>query len=283
MLIPVFLLFFVFEIYLLTHCATFNINDSGETIMVSDLLTISHSPGYPLHTLWGRLNCLLPIGKPMLRVTFASMVTSSLSVVMIYFSLKMLFKGLFETPKAVAATEAPEAKFGDWIWEIPALFGALIFAFSYQHWFQAGGAKGGVYTLNTLVYTSILFVLFKMRENGWFNKSFFLFAFLFGMGLTHHWHDQAAFFPGYLWIILNNQKKVVLDDLYRWVIHPAFSIGLGVFFALTFLVRWAITSSPSDAFILAMTMVIAALFIAVTVVFVGIAVRFLGLFFLIFT
>ena len=94
-LIPAFLFFFTFLFYLLTHCATFNINDSGETIMVCDQLTISHSPGYPLHTLWGRVNCLLPLGQPMLRVTFSSMVTATLAVVFVYWVLKMLFQRIF--------------------------------------------------------------------------------------------------------------------------------------------------------------------------------------------
>src|SRR5579863_8637346 len=141
MLIPVFLFFFVFEIYLLTHCATFNINDSGETIMVCDLLTISHSPGYPLHTLWGRVNCLLPLGKPMLRVTFCSMVTGTISVVVVYWFLKMMFQGIFTSPNgfqgspsALAAngaapattdvsgqTSSEDTKSGSWLWEVPSL------------------------------------------------------------------------------------------------------------------------------------------------------------------
>src|SRR5581483_6374031 len=99
MWIPFFLFTLVYEVYLLTHCASFNINDSGETIMVCDLLTISHSPGYPLHTLWGRVNCLLPIGKPMFRVTFCSLVTGSFSVLMLYFTLRMLLKQ-FLAPQA---------------------------------------------------------------------------------------------------------------------------------------------------------------------------------------
>ncbi len=283
MFIPVALFLFVYEIYLLTHCATFNINDSGETIMVCDLLTISHSPGYPLHTLWGKLNCLLPIGQPMLRVTFASLLTSSASVTMLYLALRMMFKEIFEA-QAVPAQPGGEAPPPTpWLWEVPALFGALVFAFSYQHWFQAGGAKGGVYTLNTLLYTLVLYFLFKMRQSGWFLKSFFMIVFLFGMGLTHHWHDQLAMFPGYIWLILNNQKRVVLDDLYKWVVHPAFSAVLGVFFLLTFLLRWAATSSAADGFISGITVVIALLFASVTIIFVMIAARFLGWFFLLFT
>lgn len=285
MFIPAFLYLFVFEIYSLTHCATFNINDSGETIMVCDLLTISHSPGYPLHTLWGNVLCQVPLGQPMLRVTFASLLTSSFAVTMLYLTLRMLFKGLFAATPAPASSAPPAAGFrpSAWLWEVPALFGALVFAFSYQHWFQAGGAKGGVYTLNTLLYTLILYFLFKMRQSGWFLKSFFVIVLLFGMGLTHHWHDQLAMFPGYLWLILNNQKRVVLDDLYTWVVHPAFSIVLAVFFGMTFLLRWASTSSAADGFILGMTVVIALLFAAVTIVFITIAARFLGWFFLLFT
>jgi hypothetical protein len=94
-LIPAFLFFFTFLFYLLTGCASFNINDSGETIMVCDQLTISHSPGYPLHTLWGRVNCLLPLGQPMMRVTFSSMITATLAVVFVYWVLKMLFQRIF--------------------------------------------------------------------------------------------------------------------------------------------------------------------------------------------
>lgn len=73
------LFFFTLFIYLFTFCATFNINDSGETIMICDLLTVGHSPGYPLHALLGRLGCLFSLGQPMLRVTFFSMIAGSIN------------------------------------------------------------------------------------------------------------------------------------------------------------------------------------------------------------
>ena len=110
MFIPALLFFFTFFFYLRTHCASFNINDSGETIMVCDLLTISHSPGYPLHTLWGRVNCLLPIGQPMFRVTFCSMLTGTVAVVVIYWVIKMLIKGIFDNP--TGSTGSPQASSG---------------------------------------------------------------------------------------------------------------------------------------------------------------------------
>jgi hypothetical protein len=213
MYIPIGLFLFVFSIYLRTHCATFNINDSGETIMVCDLLTISHSPGYPLHTLWGKVHCLLPLGKPMLRVTFSSMMAGALSVVMLYWALKMMFRSIFQSGDAPSAEG--QSKVSAWLWEIPALFGALVFAFSYQHWFQACGAKGGIYTLNSLLSTTMFYLFFRMRESGWFVKSFLAMGFLYGLSLAHHWPNQMVMMPAYLWLFLASQKRVPIWDYLR--------------------------------------------------------------------
>ncbi len=241
MFIPAFLFFFVFYVYLSTHCASFNINDSGETVMVCDLLTISHSPGYPLHTLWGRVNCLLPLGQPMLRVTFSSMLTGTVAVVVFYWVLKMMLKGIFELPagqsvsrpvfdgqtgqSVVVPENVSDAKPGPWLWEVPALFGALIFAFSYQHWFQACGAKGGIYTLNTLLSVCMLWLFFKSRESGWFMKSFLLIGFLYGLSLAHHWPNQLVMAPAYLWFLMTEQKRIPLFDFYWWIFKPFFVIA----------------------------------------------------------
>jgi hypothetical protein len=218
-LIPAFLFFFTFLFYLRTHCASFNINDSGETIMVCDQLTISHSPGYPLHTLWGRVNCLLPLGEPMLRVTFSSMVTATLSVVFVYWILRMLLQSVF-IPADSINTIAEDQRPGPWLWEIPSVFGALVFAFSYQQWFQACGAKGGIYTLNTLLTVAMLYLFFKMRERSWFIKSFLLMGFLYGLSLAHHWPNQFVMAPAYLWFFFSSQKRVPFKDVLTSLLRP---------------------------------------------------------------
>ncbi|HVZ81665.1 MAG TPA: DUF2723 domain-containing protein [bacterium] len=225
MRIPFLLLILVYEVYLLTHCATFNINDSGETIMVCDLLTISHSPGYPLHTLWGRVCCLLPIGKPMFRVTFCSLITASFSVLMVYYTLRMILKQYLAPeasgPNAAVASVEPvgpgegtaPGRPSAWLWEIPAFFGSLIFAFSYQHWFQAGGAKGGIYTLNTWLTITLVYLFYKMRERGWFIKSFLLAGFFYGLGLAHHWPNMLVMAPSFLWMFLAGQNRVSMGRM----------------------------------------------------------------------
>jgi hypothetical protein len=135
MAVPVLLFLFTLFFYLRTLCATFNINDSGETIVDCDLLSLAHSPGYPLHTLWGRLFCMLPLGQPMFRLTCCSAVMGAASVVLAYLILRRI---LANPPQGNQAGEHRT-----WFTStIPALFGALVFAFSYQHWFQSGGGKG---------------------------------------------------------------------------------------------------------------------------------------------
>lgn len=235
MFIPVILFFFTLAVYLQTLCATFNINDSGETIMVCDLLTVSHSPGYPLHTLWGHVFCLLPLGKPMFRVTFCSAFTGAASVVVLYGIVRLMLKEVFDP--AEPSLDGGERKPSAWLWEVPALFGALVFAFSFQHWFQSCGAKGGIYTLNTLLSVGILYLFYKMKETGWFVKSFLLMGFLYGLSLAHHWPNQVAMAPSYLWFLFSGQRKFNFDQLVKKALSiaslVAFALGCFLGFQLT--------------------------------------------------
>ncbi len=214
MFVPLGLFFFTLFFYLRTLCATFNINDSGETIMDCDLLALAHSPGYPLHTLLGRLFCLMPLGQPMFRLTLGSALMGAFSVTMIYFILRKTFKNI--DGSFFSEAEATRS----WIWETPSLFGALVFAFSYQHWFQSCGAKGSIYTLNTLLAVMTLFLLLKMRESGWFIRGFWLSALFLGMGLSVHWETQVVLLPAYAWFLLEAQKRVAVGELFRNLLRP---------------------------------------------------------------
>jgi tetratricopeptide (TPR) repeat protein len=223
MLVPLFLFLFIFSIYLLTGCASFNVADSGETITACDLLGLGHPPSYPLHALWGRLHCLLPLGQPMLRVTLSSMVTGALSAVMAYLLLKKIL-GEMLNPAGSEQTAPGGPKLRRYILEASSLFGALTFAFSSEHWFESCGAKGGVYTLNTLATVTMFFLLFKMRENGWFIKSSLLMGFVFGLGLAGHWENQVVMAPSYLWFFLAGQKRVPFGGILKSLLRP-FDLG----------------------------------------------------------
>ena len=212
MFIPVSLFLFTLCFYLRTLCATFNINDSGETIMDCDLLALAHSPGYPFHTLLGRIFCLLPLGQPMFRLTFGSAVMGAASVALVY----AIARGLFERPAddSIVAQGAGEGG------SLPALFSALVFAFSYQHWFQSGGGKGSIYTLNTLLAGSTLLTLLKMRRPGWFKRGFFLASFFLGLALSVHWETQAVLLPAYAWFLFSAQNRVGILEIGRNLLRP---------------------------------------------------------------
>ncbi|HEY5039664.1 MAG TPA: DUF2723 domain-containing protein, partial [bacterium] len=219
MLIPAFLFLFTFFFYLLTHCASFNIADSGETILACSQLDIGHSPSYPLHALWGRVNCLLPLGQPMLRVTFSSIITGAGSTVILYLVLKIIFKEIFYANKTTQPVPV-EKKPPRWILEIPALFGALTFGFSSEQWFQACGAKGGIYTLNTLFSLCVFLILFKMREKGCFIKSFFLTTYIFCLSLANHWENQVVMAPAYLWFFFSSQRRIPFENILKSILRP---------------------------------------------------------------
>jgi len=228
----------ILELYLLTHCASFNINDSGETILVCTQMTISHSPGYPLHMLWGKVNnVLFPFGQPMLRVTMASLWTASLSVVLFYSILKRVLV------EALALKAGEDKAMPSWMTEVPALAGAFMFAFSYQQWFQAGGAKGGIYTLNTFLFLTIVWLLFRVSHRGLAARSLFLFCFVFGLGLSNHWPNIVVMIPVYLWLLFSIQTKMTNHELRTTALSPTALL----LFASVFLLSGLVFVTQSDA------------------------------------
>ena len=124
----------------------------------------------------------------------------------LYSVLKMMFKEALNIDVGHSADDSSFLK--SWVYSaVRPSSGALVFAFSYQHWFQACGAKGGIYTLNTFLSVFMLYLFFKMREKGWFIKSILLMGFLYGLSLAHHWPNQMVMAPAYLWFFLASQKR----------------------------------------------------------------------------
>ncbi len=236
MIISALLFFFTFFFYLRTHCASFNINDSGETIMVCDLLTVGHSPGYPLHALWGRVFCLLPMGQPMFRVTLCSMFTGAVAVVILYWTLKLVLKEHLYSGGKLIDNDPSGVRVSQWLYEWPAIFGSLCFAFSYQHWFQVGGCKGGIYALNTFFSLMMLFLVFKLREQGWFIRSFYLMGYFFSLGLAHHWPSSGVLVPCLFWLLINSQNRVPVPAFLRLLVNPVAIFTVLLVFMGSFLI-----------------------------------------------
>jgi hypothetical protein len=196
--LPVLLFLAAFGVYLRTLCPTFNVNDSAETILACNTLSLQHPPGYPLFTLFGRLVDLLPLAQPMFRVSLASSLLGALSVVMLYLALLRwnAFSGVSN--------------------RYFALTSALCFAFSFPFWFQTGGAKGGLYVLNAFVTIAIFLLLLNAENRTRPSRTLCLVFFFLGLGLANHWPSQIVTIPAYVMLarpILKNLAK----ETAKWV------------------------------------------------------------------
>jgi len=157
-----------FWVYVRTLCGSFNINDSGETITICANLWIGHSPGYPLHTILGKLFTGLGIGTPMFQVSLFSAVAAALVIAL----LPVLLTRYGFSPLAQAC-------------------GMVLFALSENYWLQAGGAKGGIYTLGTLFMVVVLIAVEHLNRAPLTPGLMALIGFLIAGMLAHHWQSMA--------------------------------------------------------------------------------------------
>ncbi len=120
-------------VYLATLPRTVALEDDGLFILASYFNGIAHPPGYPLHTLLGRMFTLIPLGTVAARVHVLSAVFGALTAAVLWWiGFRLLGSRAF------------------------AYAGAWAYAFSRTFWSQAIIAE--VYTLNTFLF----FLLFAL-------------------------------------------------------------------------------------------------------------------------
>jgi len=180
-----FVFFPTYFVYLLTVYPTVGTEDSGELIVSAANLDIAHPPGYPLHTLLGKLfTILIPFGNIGWRVNLMSAFFGATTVTVVYLLLRRLVKN-------------------DYI----AMSSALLLAFSDIFWSQS--IRTETYTLHTFALISIVYLLFRWHET---KKEKFIFwaALATGLGLAN---QHALFLAGVPIIayVLFKQWKVILS------------------------------------------------------------------------
>ena len=127
-------------VYLLTVYPTVGTEDSGELIVSAAMLDIAHPPGYPLHTLLGKLfTILIPFGNIGWRVNLLSAFFGAATIALTYLLIKKLTKN-------------------DYI----SMAGALILGFSDIFWSQS--IRTETYTLHTFTLIAIIYLLFRWHE-----------------------------------------------------------------------------------------------------------------------
>ena len=180
----------VFSIYLHTLNPALFRNDSPETITACVTLGVSHPPGYPLHSLLGRIFSFLQLGNPAFTLNLLSGFLSSIGVCLFALNLRKLISIL--SPKMTAISNP--------LVTLTLFSGSLMFAFSNNYWSCSLAAKGGIYILQMDLELILLLSLLQLsqlrkNENASVRSVYFL-SFLFSAGLINHWPSQALLIPG---------------------------------------------------------------------------------------
>ncbi|MBI4787532.1 MAG: DUF2723 domain-containing protein [Chloroflexi bacterium] len=147
-------------LYLLTISPTVLDGDSGEYQYMAYILGVPHSTGYPLYILLGKLFTFLPFGDVAYRINLFSAIFAALAVTVVYWTARRL------VPR-----------------RIPALIATLIFAVTPSVWGSAVQAE--TYALHLFLGVLTILLMLRWHQEGQ-ARDFYWFAFVCGLGLTHH-------------------------------------------------------------------------------------------------
>lgn len=126
-------------VYTLTLYPTVPPGDSGELIAAAYTLGVAHPPGYPLHTLIGKLFTLIPYGSVAWRVNFLSAVSGAAAAVFLFLAVTRLSRN---------------------VWG--GLVAAGLFAFAPIVWAYAIAAE--VFALNNLLLAGLFYLIVHYLE-----------------------------------------------------------------------------------------------------------------------
>mgnify|MGYP001202041589 FL=1 len=143
-----------FIVYFDTMAPTVSYWDCGEFIAVSHTLGVPHPPGSPFFLLMGRIFSMLPFNEDIaFRVNVISPLVSALAVMLLYLStVKVIthWRGRVNNITDVMIV------FGG------AAVGALTFAFTDSHWFNAVEAE--VYAFSTFFTAIVVWLILLWNE-----------------------------------------------------------------------------------------------------------------------
>jgi len=168
-----------FLVYYDTMAPTVSFWDCGEFIATAHTLGVPHPPGSPLFLIIGRVFSMIPFSPDIaFRVNLISVFVSALAVMLLYLIIVKVIAhwrgGIKENSDVIIA-------FGG------ALVGALTFAFTDSHWFNAVEAE--VYSMSTFFTAIVVWLILhwseRAEEKG--NERYILIiAYMIGLAIGIH-------------------------------------------------------------------------------------------------
>ena len=143
-----------FMVYLATMAPAVSFWDCGEFIATSYTLGVTHPPGSPLYLLVGRLFTMLPTFEDIAaRMNLISVLSSTAAIAFLYLSIVILIRK-YRGP--VDSVSGAIISYGG------AAIGALAFAFSDSHWFNA--VESEVYAVSTLLTALTVWIILRWSQ-----------------------------------------------------------------------------------------------------------------------
>ncbi|MBH51502.1 MAG: hypothetical protein CMG70_06010 [Candidatus Marinimicrobia bacterium] len=216
-----------FFVYFDTMAPTVSYWDCGEFIAVSHTLGVPHPPGSPFFLLLGRLMSMIPFNEDIaFRVNIISPLVSALAVMLLYLSIVKVvthWRGKVRNITDVLIVFGGGAA------------GALAFAFTDSHWFNAVEAE--VYAFSTFFTAIVVWLILlwneKADENG--NERYLLLiAYMIGLATGLHLLNLLAI-PFVTLIVYFRKYKVewksfsinmIITAIIFFVIHNGIIKGL---------------------------------------------------------
>jgi hypothetical protein len=207
-----------FTAYVVTLCPTIYWEDSAAFCAVHSLLGISHSPGFPVYVLMGRLFTMLPFAGSAFYSNLMSAFWGSAALAMLFFLVLEIQK---------------QARLDRWLSKLTAITAVLFWGFSSSFWLQAIRAE--VYSLNIFFILTLTYLMLKWRRSSSTTegaRALLLFFFVLGLSLTNHPLLIVTLIPGFLLFILLTDYGTLLS-LKRLVFLAIFLLlGISVYLYL---------------------------------------------------
>ena len=145
---------FSLVIYMMTMAPTVSFWDCGEFIATSYILGVPHPPGSPFFLLLGRFFAMLPLGHDIAwRVTLISPIVTAFANMFLFLIIVHFMR---MTRGKIESVSDKIIAYGG------GLIGALIFAFTDSHWFNAVEAE--VYAMSTFFTAIVVWLILVWEE-----------------------------------------------------------------------------------------------------------------------
>ena len=214
-----------------TMAPTVSFWDCGEFIACASTLGIPHPPGSPLYLLIGRIFTLLALsGDPAVPMNFLSVLTSAVSIMLVYLITARLFR------LAILGEGTPGVVRSEAVAEIPTVAGAtaasLMLAFSSTFWFNAVEAEVYGFSIMLMVLVLWLGLVWMAQPDRGQGLRILLFS-SYLIGLAGGLHLLCLLTVPTLAVLVFHRRPEILRDRRVWLLVPLlFVLGYTTYVSL---------------------------------------------------